>query len=296
MRLLPLLLALTACKAEPLLSGSSDVDALPDEALAPAPFLASLQSTSPVAGWPMWLRSYGHPLGSMVHFGRGAPGVFCPPTLGGACIDITSPVQLAQTVSFDEGDAIVSINVPALAPPGATTTLQAANLTELGYTTVISQPLPIRVEPATPCQPGTFSVVPNAHLALPLAGEFEQTVGSTMTRVFDATRSANALQIDGNENVRSLLPMMTSTMLTEAGVWVWRDVNAGTTPFTWTLYYTDGSFDTQTEMLPPDPEGWHYVDLFPSLTPRTTRRLEVWGYGAHGDITRFADFTVCATL
>lgn len=302
MRSSMLLLALAACQpegADPLISGLADDAWAEDwagEQAPPPPYQATLQTTSPVAGFPMWLRSYGHPVGANVLFGRGAPGLYCPPSLGGACIDILNPVTLSQDVSSGETDAITSIQIPALAMPGATTTLQAANLAGFGYPTVISQPLPIRIEPTSPCTPGSFSVVPNAHLGLPLAGEFEQTVGASMMRVFDGDFGANVLEVRGNENVRSLLPMMISGMLTEAGLWVWRDPNAGVTPFTWKLYYTDGSFDTETVNLTPTVDGWQFVDMFPSLTPRTTRRLEVWGFGGAMDVTRFGDFTVCATL
>lgn len=85
------------------------------------------QPPSFVAGQPVEVQVTGANPGENVIFVRGAgPGLFCPPALGGACLELAAPTILAQVRADASGTASYRATLPTTMPSGVRIAIQAA--------------------------------------------------------------------------------------------------------------------------------------------------------------------------
>lgn len=80
-------------------------------------------------GEPLVLTVTGALPGQTVLFARGASGgTTCPAVLGGACFALRNPSQLGSVLADASGSAVLTLQIPASAPVGATPRFQAAGV------------------------------------------------------------------------------------------------------------------------------------------------------------------------
>lgn len=94
--------------------------------IAGGPSLAGPGTLAP--GAEALLEVVGVEAGERVHFLASRAGIGdgpCPPALGGLCLDLLEPVPVGSATADADGVAVLSLPVPAEAPPGARVTWQA---------------------------------------------------------------------------------------------------------------------------------------------------------------------------
>jgi hypothetical protein len=102
------------------------------------------------AGGPYALTAYGADPGDVVRLGMSTAGIGpggCPPSLGGACLDLQGPVRLLGTAVADaNGFASFTVRLPARLGP-TPVFLQAA--VPAGGNSKLSNPAEVRIQPAS---------------------------------------------------------------------------------------------------------------------------------------------------
>lgn len=299
MRSTALLLLLAAC-GESLDTGAvSGPDSSPvgdpelaDLGQAPPPTGAILTRTAALAGHPLRVRSVGHPTTSIVYFGRGNPGLFCPPALGGSCMDINPPILLGTDPADPLRTGEIQIGLPPAMPAGLTTTLQAANTNAGGFPPIVSTTSLVVTENVTACGLNQVSIVRNGDAEV-TSGDWYSIVGGVYAYGAPNT-AARSLETAGNVDLtQDLQPTPVNTLIS-ANFWTWHDPT-GSWPQLIEWGYADGTTGSTFHLSGPGVGGWEQIDLLPLLDPsKSLSMIRVWGYSAGGaDIMRADTFAFC---
>lgn len=289
MRLVLPLIVLSACAVEgdELQSGSLAAELqgqLPAEQLAP-PTGPQLASSAAVRGQPARLQSIGHPAGSTVRFARGGSGLFCPPQLGGSCLDLNNPVIMGADISDGMRTATIDFNVPN-APAGASTMMQAANGGAPGS---VSTAITAVVESNSNCPAGSINLLRDSDFEAAIPNAYYGNFGSvgTSTQSFTGALSAEVI---GNIGVCWDIPDTAVSDIFTAAYWTWHSTTGAVQAVEWT--YSDGSndsfFTSNASMT------WENFETLGSMDP-SKELASICFYGWTGGTTRFDAMSVCAT-